>query len=602
MISQPKSPGNNFYKSGWIYLVLSLAFILILGFTFDKRMGIFEDQPGYLITGQAISKGLGYTNIHLPGSPPANHFPPGYPFMLGLLISLTGFSISAVKLLNCILLAGTVFLVYRIFKQLDGKFQMAFWTSLFCLLNAHLVYYGFNEMSEVPFLFFSMFSLWTFLKYKQTLKLFWLLLLILLMTASIYIRSVGIAWLAAFVISFFAQKRILAGFTLALLTLLLLLPWQLRSQKLGGNQYTQQLLLKNPYRPFEGNLSISDLVERIQMNAQRYLAADLFRGISGSRADQYPPSFPWYSILPGLFILSIATYGFLTLKDDKVLFGVFFLFFGGILFCWPTVWFGTRFLVPCIPFLLYFVLLGFDRILQQLLVAGNKLIEVFYSKVPWQFVLIPFFAPGLFDLNDLKDRPFSMPFQNFIKMGKWTKVNVPDESVIATRKPDVFFLYSGKTCLPLSLQKDCNAFQETLDSGKAHFILADELGASTQMQIQKCLDEQYEKYEIVHYFEPKTILFKIHHECGYFGPMLNGQREGTGDAKHFMNLYYSGQWSKNKKNGTGKMVFPSGNIFEGHFKEDLFHGRGKMIYTQGGFLEGEWVMDSLVHIYSQSQN
>ena len=62
-----------------------LAFGLIYAFVFDFKLDMGGDNAGYIILGQALLQGEGYTNIHIPGSPPASHFPPGYPALLALL-------------------------------------------------------------------------------------------------------------------------------------------------------------------------------------------------------------------------------------------------------------------------------------------------------------------------------------------------------------------------------------------------------------------------------------------------------------------------------------------------------------------------------------
>jgi len=47
-----------------------LAFGLIYAFVFDSKLDMGGDNAGYIILGQALLQGEGYTNIHIPGSPP----------------------------------------------------------------------------------------------------------------------------------------------------------------------------------------------------------------------------------------------------------------------------------------------------------------------------------------------------------------------------------------------------------------------------------------------------------------------------------------------------------------------------------------------------
>jgi hypothetical protein len=50
--------------------------------------GVFWDDGVYLITARALADGEGYRFVHLPGSPPAVHFPPAWPAVLALVWKL----------------------------------------------------------------------------------------------------------------------------------------------------------------------------------------------------------------------------------------------------------------------------------------------------------------------------------------------------------------------------------------------------------------------------------------------------------------------------------------------------------------------------------
>jgi hypothetical protein len=70
-------------------------------------VGVFWDDGVYLIGAKALASGAGYRFAHLPGAPPAVHFPPGYPALLALVWTLSpGFpaNVSTLKLVNPLLL------------------------------------------------------------------------------------------------------------------------------------------------------------------------------------------------------------------------------------------------------------------------------------------------------------------------------------------------------------------------------------------------------------------------------------------------------------------------------------------------------------------
>lgn len=72
-------------------------------------VGIFYDDAIYLLTAKALAEGQGYVYPHLPGTPPAIHYPPGWPALLALLWKvLPPFpgSVPVLKLVNPLLLGA----------------------------------------------------------------------------------------------------------------------------------------------------------------------------------------------------------------------------------------------------------------------------------------------------------------------------------------------------------------------------------------------------------------------------------------------------------------------------------------------------------------
>jgi hypothetical protein len=67
------------------FIVGAIAFgagaLIIEGYV----IGVAHDDGMYVILGKALASGRGYRWLHVPGAPPATHFPPGYPAVLALL-------------------------------------------------------------------------------------------------------------------------------------------------------------------------------------------------------------------------------------------------------------------------------------------------------------------------------------------------------------------------------------------------------------------------------------------------------------------------------------------------------------------------------------
>src|SRR5690348_18390079 len=71
----------------WLMVVLVGAIVFGVGaFIVDGLpVGVAHDDGMYVILGKSIATGQGFRWLHVPGAPPATHFPPGYPAVLALL-------------------------------------------------------------------------------------------------------------------------------------------------------------------------------------------------------------------------------------------------------------------------------------------------------------------------------------------------------------------------------------------------------------------------------------------------------------------------------------------------------------------------------------
>ncbi|MBW7933449.1 MAG: hypothetical protein H3C62_07520 [Gemmatimonadaceae bacterium] len=89
-------------------------------------VGVFWDDGVYLLTAKALAAGKGYVYTHLPGTPPAIHYPPAYPLVLAALLKVTPTfpdNVALLKVLNPLLLAVGVFGTVRLLARSAGLDQ-----------------------------------------------------------------------------------------------------------------------------------------------------------------------------------------------------------------------------------------------------------------------------------------------------------------------------------------------------------------------------------------------------------------------------------------------------------------------------------------------
>src|SRR5690242_11663561 len=71
----------------WLMTALVGAIVFGVGAAIVDGLpvGVAHDDGMYVILGKALASGQGFRWLHVPGTPPATHFPPGYPAVLALL-------------------------------------------------------------------------------------------------------------------------------------------------------------------------------------------------------------------------------------------------------------------------------------------------------------------------------------------------------------------------------------------------------------------------------------------------------------------------------------------------------------------------------------
>lgn len=586
------------YLSLCYLLLLGIIFINVYHYTYDKKIFLGGDNAAYYITGYALAEGKGYSNIHMPHDSPANHFPPGYPFIISIIISMFGDNIQTIKTSNGFFLFGVISLVFVIIKKLTQNKNLAFIVSLATLLNAHLLFYSYIKMSEVPFAFFTLLSVWLFMQTftkGDTLKqlYFWALIISLIIT--FYIRSLGIAAIGASTIILLLNKRRVQALILMGCFILAYTPWYIRSESLGGNAYAKQVQMINIYRPDLGKMKITDYPKRFIENLDRYVSKEIGSAVFGYTITDYKKKPDWKNYLYGSLLILLSLIGILSLKEFKwfllmLIGGTFF-----ILMLWPPVWIGIRFMLPFVPLLLFSAIQGVLFMISRLIkvFAANK---IFWNYAPFLCILIiPQSKAQIQILNQNSKAPYNPNYASYFNIASWCKTNLPDTAIIATRKPELFFLQAHRKVTGYNFTKDNELLINDLKKNGVTHVVTDNLGySSTGLYLSPAVMNNPEKFKLIKEDGKKgqgTYLFQVYYDQGYVGEFKNGKRNGIGKVKYPDGSMYEGEWHENLKVGSGKYMWPNGEYYLGEFRNDKREGRGTMFSKDGNYMECEWKND-----------
>ena len=196
-------------------------------------VGVAHDDGMYVILGKALATGQGYRWLHVPGMPPATHFPPGYPAVLALLwLLFPAFPANVIvfKLANALFMSlaavGTFVFARRRFEMTPlgaGAVAVAATLGIPTLTLSALV------MSEPLFLalLFPALVLAERVTDSDDARVRDVVALALLTGVATLVRTHGIALIAAIILVFLARRRYRDAALFATIAVATLLPWQL---------------------------------------------------------------------------------------------------------------------------------------------------------------------------------------------------------------------------------------------------------------------------------------------------------------------------------------------------------------------------------------
>ncbi|WP_046757643.1 phospholipid carrier-dependent glycosyltransferase [Kordia jejudonensis] len=561
-------------------LILTISFLSIYSSIFDEKVSLGGDNAHYYILGTAIADGAGYTNIQHLEKEAHYHYPPGYPLLIAGVSKLFSNDISTIKIANGFFFFGAILLLFFIIKRLTQNDHIAFAICFITLLNFHLLGYATIMMSEIPFLFFSLLSVLIFLKIDFSTPIFknWLFFLLLICVSfSFYIRSVAVALFVSLVVFLFIKKhwRYVAAFVGGFIVLYI--PWIIRGSNATGNTYVSQLLSKNPYKPELGSVGILDIWERITVNLERYITKEISSGIVSSKEFQYTDATASFAEwLLGFLVIAVVIFGVIRLKKFKTFIALYLVAFFGLLLIWPHVWYGTRFVLPLIPLLIFLFIFGLTELCK---IFSLKVFPAYVEKVVpvMMTVLLIFWAfvygyGSISKLQRTAQKPYADNYKNYFALADWVQKNTPENAVTSVRKEGLFHLFSKKYVTGYYKSQDREAQIAYLKSKQVSYVVVAELGySSTSRYLVPAIDRYPNKFKIIKQLNnPNTYLMQFLPELGY-----------------------TGTWKDEKRNGFGTYVWEDGQKYIGNWKNDVRDGQGTVFFKNGEQLSGVWQQGKL---------
>ncbi len=264
-------------------LVLSLIGWLYVQAADMRILGFIHDDGVYVISAKALAAGQGFTLLNVPGGMPqlkypfglpllltpvwwlVPHFPQNIPALTGVVI---GFALAAFWLLQDFLRRGYAFPGW-----------LAWLVVLLVAFNFHVMHYTTAVMSEAPYLFFSLLTLWManrLLARDGVASATALTGLAVLAAMATQVRVPGMALIAAIFLWLVMQRQLRGAILFGLVSFLLgPLPWLLWTRMKAPAINDLNYALVNTYnsytREYTHNLQVSgyDFLEMLRSLNER---------------------------------------------------------------------------------------------------------------------------------------------------------------------------------------------------------------------------------------------------------------------------------------------------------------------------------------------
>ncbi len=478
---------------------LGLCGLLMGILLFDANLSLTGDNAQFINLGRSLADGHGLSET-IEGEPvPHTKYPFGFPILLAIVHILFPGNLIALKSLVVLLYAISIPLTYLLIRRFAAP-PLSLGVSALCLASPLLLDFSHQVMSEIPFLLFSLIALLLLHRAQKSNTLSTLALAIIAIIAAYYIRSAGIILIGTGIIFFALHKKWKEAGLIAIGSFLLALPYQIRNASLGGTPYIEQLLSINPYRPEEGALTFTALIERILANLELY-SLQIIPHI-------FLPSFIDTNYFVGAVFSALILYALIAGITRRNLLIVYLTCYLGLYILWPYVWSDTRFLVPAIPILFYAILTSMDELLHLLARALKKTA----SRVGVVFFFLFLLGSNIYETNNLARYTGQLPSEwaNYFAASEWIKDNTESDVKIACRKPYLMNAIANRKATGYAWKEPDQVIAD-FEQKNIEIVVIDQLGfRSTPEFLVPAIQAHVKRFKILHIVpNPKTYVLKF---------------------------------------------------------------------------------------------
>ncbi len=465
------------------------------------------DNAAYVALAESLLETGRYVSVYDPERPSQTQYPPVFPVLLavGMFLGLQPWVGLKLVVLVC---SGLAVSLSYLWARRRAPPRMALAVGVLVALSPGVLEYGHWILSDVPFWAFTMLALWALEGVRPGDRVR-LAVGAVAIALAYFTRSAGLPLVLAALAWLALRRRWKAMGLVAATVLPLALLWWLRARGLGGVDYMDQFLAVDPYRPEAGGVGMGDLVRRMVMNDGRYLTR-LLPGVLVGAEGRIPAI-----LASGLVALGVL--GWVVRLKRAGVAELFLPIYMGLLFLWPEVWASDRFLLPVYPILL--VLAG-EALVELAKKAGPRVPAVAGGVAMAGLVLAT--VPGLNDAarkgslctrQHMAGEPYAClhpAARDLFLVGEWARDALPEDAVVISRKPRLFYVVSGRPGRVFPLSPDPDELLTLAERIGARYLVLDNMDALSGHYLLPVLAKRPEAFCAVVYGGPeRTTVFGI---------------------------------------------------------------------------------------------
>lgn len=449
-------------------------FMTIYLLRLDQVVGMIVDDAWYVMLARALATGEGYRLINSPSPGIQPSFPPGFPALLSIFYRLSPDFPDNVWLLKSVSIAamlGVGIVAYLYFKRYrEMPDSIAFGLAMATAIYPAMVFLATSSvMSECVFTLAQLAAILAIERSRADGNARWRYIAIggALASFAFLTRPAGVSLLVAVAIYLLKERAIRSAVIFAAIVTLFVGPWIAYSRshtrlpehrvEAGGivQSYKTTFWQRVAGDPFSGVITFEELPDRIRNNmaeVARYNIGGLviyssFRGIEPGQQVIIGGGHKAFS----LTLMLLTLIGFVSSARRRVTLAEIVVPFSmAVTVLWG--WEQFRLLLPLVPFLLFYLLIGFRGAirLSQRLISAQEPGEhwVTLKVIIWVIVAANVYANVSYIhrryASDPADRlRWISAFEENEAMIKYIGERLPRDAVIATQNPALVHLYTG---------------------------------------------------------------------------------------------------------------------------------------------------------------